>query len=296
MIFLYRPLKKLLELHSSAKIKNILWISVVVSFIISVASVYRVDGVSFATGARRILIFYFPTVYMNITPILLVFRRGIIKKIKEKPIYAIFLILYFLLFVPIFLGIHFNGTGNLASDEKGFFYMLIMLLNFLSLIICHVILIKYVFFDIVFKKRRSTGQDILIIPLSYISIGVSFGFVYAAITTMSYGPAFQGMDLSMVSEMGSLKLYMRHIYFSFITITSVGYGDIFPITWPAQMVAILESVMGIFLLSFSLGMILNSEAKDEDENQSRCDENLKEDLIRDIEKIIDEKLNKNNRE
>lgn len=286
-----RPLKKSLDNYSSMKVKTLLYKAAIISLIISIVAVAQGSKLDVITSLKKVFLSYFPMIYINIAPIMLVFKRGVIRKIKEKPIYAVILIFYFLFFLPIFEEIYFEETRKMVSEDNIFFYTVIVFFNFFCIIVSHAILIKYVFLDIILKKRKTAGGDILIILFTYITMGVSFGFVYAVITIIGVTPSFEGMDLSMMSEMGGLKLYLRHIYFSFITLTSVGYGDISPLTWPAQLVVVIESVLGVLLLSFSLGIILSSEAEEKDKILEDKDEKLIEKLAREVEKVVDKKLN-----
>ncbi|MEB3331299.1 MAG: potassium channel family protein [Synechococcaceae cyanobacterium] len=52
------------------------------------------------------------------------------------------------------------------------------------------------------------------------------------------------------------EVYDRLLYFSFVTIASLGYGDVLPISAPAQRLAILLSLSGTFYLSLLLGLLL----------------------------------------
>jgi hypothetical protein len=40
------------------------------------------------------------------------------------------------------------------------------------------------------------------------------------------------------------------VFFRFMTLTTVGYGDIIPISAEARLVAVFEAVAGVFLLAF----------------------------------------------
>jgi hypothetical protein len=56
--------------------------------------------------------------------------------------------------------------------------------------------------------------------------------------------------------------YARMMYFSAVTITTLGYGDIVPITTWARLIVALESVLGIVLI----GLFLNSLARESRKN------------------------------
>lgn len=307
--------KKLINYYDNLSNRKVLYLSLILSVLLAVFAEINNPNGSYIGDIKGLLINYLPMVFLNIAPILFIFRRVFLKKIRKNPQYAIALILYFLLFVPMFIGVQsFAGTKEI--DRKSVFYMLVTSLNMIAIVMGHVILVRYVFLDIVFKRRKPTGKDTLIVFMTYVSMGVSFGFVYALITILSGDQAFTNMSLEMAKELGSLKLYMRHIYYSFITLTSVGYGDISPLTWVAQLVTVLESILGVFLLSFSLGIILSSETeeysiKQEENDKFRKDllhdlekltdlkeqnKTLKKELLVDIEKMIDKKLDNNKKE
>jgi len=53
------------------------------------------------------------------------------------------------------------------------------------------------------------------------------------------------------------NLYLRMFYFSAITITTLGYGDIVPITSHTRMIVTIESILGLVVI----GLFLNSIAR-----------------------------------
>jgi voltage-gated potassium channel len=42
------------------------------------------------------------------------------------------------------------------------------------------------------------------------------------------------------------------VFFSFMTLTAVGYGDITPVSSEARLVALCEAVAGVFFLAFAV--------------------------------------------
>ena len=58
---------------------------------------------------------------------------------------------------------------------------------------------------------------------------------------------------------------MRFEYFSFITITTLGYGDITPVTDKATALALIEAVVGqiylVLLVAWLVGMHVSQRAK-----------------------------------
>ncbi len=303
---MFKLLRKGLKKYGALRSRQVLALALLLSLLLALLSEIKNPNGEYIGNIKGVVFNYFPMIFMNIAPVLFVFRSGFLRKIRQNPLYAIYLILYFLLFVPLFMGVQ----TKIEIDRSSFFYLAVTGLNFLAIIIGHIVLIRYVFLDVIFKRRKPTGKDTIIVFMTYISMGVSFGFLYALITILSPKPAFSNMSLEMAGELGGIKLYFRHIYYSFITLTSVGFGDIYPESWIAQTVAVVESILGVFLLSFSLGIILSSETEENSVKQDENDKfrkellediekfhtrqnemkNLKQELLADIEELIDKKL------
>ena len=223
----------------------------------------------------RVRMYYSLAIFMNLIPIVyFLFKFRVAKK---RPIFFIGFIFYYLIILPIWMSLSFEegmmGQFGLTRDNLTSLKWIIIL-NLMLLLISQFFIIKYVFVDILSGRRRAKTDDIGIVLLTYITLGIIFGFSY--ILLIENNPnALEGM---ISKGLGARGIYFRGMYFSFITLTSVGYGEIVPISVAAQALTILESVMGVLLLSFSLGIIFSSNL------------NIKEEQ----EKIYKEKLEKKN--
>jgi hypothetical protein len=78
----------------------------------------------------------------------------------------------------------------------------------------------------------------------YLLIGLGFAFVYDAVVRLDPG-ALTGVSLDAGSERGGIS---GLIYFSFVTITTLGYGDVTPLTQNARNFAMLEALLGQVVL------------------------------------------------
>jgi len=206
------------------------------------------------------------------------------RKARQQPLYLIGIIFYYLIIITIimFMASH-PPVRNFIKNIEG---PLISTINFFGIIAVHLFLIKYSFVDVILRKRKSNKEDIFIILLTYVTLAVSFGYYYG-IYAMANEGAFHGIDKIEIDNAQDLIPYLEYVYFSFITLTSVGYGDIYPLHTAVKIVVIIESVLGPLLLSFSLGMILSNNS---DEKEQREKELIKKEILEDISNILEEHL------
>lgn len=194
---------------------------------------------------------YSVILFFSLIPLVVTVRKNVL--FKDGPLKALSLIFYYIIAIPL-LNYLFLGTINVNDGHESTLIKIINLLNILLLFGSHVVLFKYTFTDIFLKKRKIQSRDIVITFLSYITLAVSFGFVYFLISLSSSEPAFAGLK----DTNNTLYFYFQHIYFSFMTITTVGYGDLSPNLFITQLIAMIEVIMGVALLNFSLGITLGS--------------------------------------
>jgi len=88
----------------------------------------------------------------------------------------------------------------------------------------------------VFAPRRAIGDRLVGAIVVYLLLGLIWGVVYAFLGTHS-PEAFSGHPDATEGLSG-------WVYFSFVTLTTVGYGDITPITRGARQLAMLEALVG----------------------------------------------------
>jgi hypothetical protein len=95
------------------------------------------------------------------------------------------------------------------------------------------------------SRERTVSVDAVAAALcGYLVAGAAFGHVYSLIDEIA-PESFGGLDRSK----GQVETHVLLTYFSFITLTTVGYGDITPRGDTARAVAMVEAVTGQFYLA-----------------------------------------------
>ena len=84
----------------------------------------------------------------------------------------------------------------------------------------------------------------------YLLIGMIWAILYTILLEFTPG-AFNGIDAGMWYDN-----YPLTTYFSFVTLTTLGYGDMSPATPVAQVMVILEAVMGMFYLAVIVASLI----------------------------------------
>ena len=98
--------------------------------------------------------------------------------------------------------------------------------------------------------RRDIDTETLLGAITaYLLIGMFFAFAYKAAGEFGSVP-FYG-----TAGPGSLS---QDLFFSFVTMTTVGYGDLVPAANPGQSLAVLEALIGQLFLVVAVGKIISS--------------------------------------
>jgi ion channel len=110
----------------------------------------------------------------------------------------------------------------------------------------------------IFRKKAITLDLIYGSICVYLLIGVAWAHVYAVLENISPGSFnfplhyFQAHPSLSESEAHASLLF----YFSYVTLATLGYGDITPVTHPAQSIAVLEAITGQFYLAILVARLV----------------------------------------
>lgn len=114
-----------------------------------------------------------------------------------------------------------------------------------------------VFMEIIVARRYD--RDTILGAVSvFLLIGVTFGSLFDLLETIAPGSFHLASDTA-----GGALGFRQLLYFSFMTLTSVGYGDVTPATDPARSLAVLEGVAGVLYVAVLVGGVVNAYRRDD---------------------------------
>ena len=128
-----------------------------------------------------------------------------------------------------------------------------------------VALLFYLFTTVIAFRSLLTGNRINLNMIMgsicvYILVGISWSIFYFFVSVIHPG-AFNG-----VTETGAKQQFTDLLYYSFVTLSTLGYGDITPVTPIARTLAYIEALFGQFyiaiLVASFVGMHISRSSKE----------------------------------
>jgi len=114
----------------------------------------------------------------------------------------------------------------------------------------------------VLRQREVTSETICMSISVYLLMGLTWGFLYSLIYQLQpHAFSFPSSDV-LTTGLPTEKrepVFMVLIYFSLVTLTTIGYGDISPVTMKARYAAIAEGVTGQFYLAILVARLVGMQ-------------------------------------
>ncbi len=99
------------------------------------------------------------------------------------------------------------------------------------------------------RRDKVDARTILGAVAIYLMLGMMFAFSYRALSLWQTVPFFGADGRGDPADF---------LFFSFITLTTTGYGDLVPAANPGQSIAVLEAIIGQLFLVTALAKIVNA--------------------------------------
>ena len=120
----------------------------------------------------------------------------------------------------------------------------------LGLTFVYLIVIMIMIWTYIEKEKRSQVQIDLVMAAASVYILIGMIWSYAYFFVENYHPGSFKMPENLGNEISSFN------YYSFVTLTTVGYGDIQALTRPARTLSILEAIIGQLYLVIMISRLV----------------------------------------
>ena len=121
-----------------------------------------------------------------------------------------------------------------------------------SLGVCLLLATPVVIVRDIIKTRFVSVHTLLAAMCLYLLIGIIFALLYDAVGAMTPGGYFGSPKLGTITNA---------LFFSFTTLTTVGYGDITPVANTARSLAVLEALLGQLYPAIILARLVSLHSK-----------------------------------
>lgn len=234
--------------------------SLYISFMVT-GALKRIHNYWYVLAAQVILIFLGafmedrPLLYFLFAFALLLIYGSIIKAIWKRK-----LIRRITLFIGLIILIFSSAAWFIPEhDETTLSVFIIVIASSFSLFI--LIAIISMSRDVFVTDRVTTNRIVGSICI-YLLIGMFFTFVY----TVAGVAQPNGFNMGGVTY-GKIEAFRDYIYFSFVTLTTTGYGDMLPSSSITRTLSILEAIIGpiyvAVMIARLVGLRISQEVKQE---------------------------------
>jgi len=110
-----------------------------------------------------------------------------------------------------------------------------------------------------FSVSQVTLDTISAAICAYLLMGIAWGFIFMVIETVVPGSFTSGLLRRVPGAPPSNDEAHNFVYYSFVCLTTTGYGDIAPVSGPARVMSILESIFGQLYLAILIARLVSLE-------------------------------------
>jgi uncharacterized membrane protein YhaH (DUF805 family) len=129
--------------------------------------------------------------------------------------------------------------------------------------ICWLIFLAYVTWielRSVLEQRQVTGETISMAISVYLLLGITWGILYFAMFQVNpHALSFGNVPGPPPDAASALHAFPLFIYFSLSTISTIGFGDVTPISMPARYAAVAEGITGQLYLAILIARLVSMQ-------------------------------------
>ena len=110
------------------------------------------------------------------------------------------------------------------------------------------------------REKRVSAAVLQGALAGYLMLGIFAGLLLCALETIEPG-SFQGTGISASLQDAATPVwgvnFVKLNYFAFVSLTTMGYGDVVPHSSPAQMVSVVIAIAGTFYVAAVMGLLIS---------------------------------------
>ncbi len=142
------------------------------------------------------------------------------------------------------------------------------IISLMALIIYLGVLVQC-FKKFIFSAKKVDSALICAALCLYLFIGLIWGLFFEGLEYFCPG-SFQGISNGVANA--EIQIRQQFIYFSFVTLTTLGYGDILPKTHKAMALCQMEAIVGQFYMAVILARLVGIQVASEFSSERKEDE------------------------
>ena len=140
-----------------------------------------------------------------------------------------------------------NWPIGLMEEQQRVIANCVLQIMFLSFICIHI-------FSFILGARALSSQLIFAALCMYLVMGLLWSFIYTLLVVVD--PESIRLASAVHSEEGGRDVFSEMYYFSFVTLTTLGYGDILPVSRLARSLATMEAILGQLYLAVVIASLV----------------------------------------
>ena len=140
-----------------------------------------------------------------------------------------------------------NWPIGVMEEQHRIIANCILQIMFLAFICVHI-------FSFILGARALTSQLIFAALCMYLMMGLLWSFIYTLLVAID--PDSIKLASIIDWEEGVRDVFSEMYYFSFVTLTTLGYGDILPVSRLARSLATMEAILGQLYLAVIIASLV----------------------------------------